>query len=88
LASPGAAWSGRGRLSRHRRGRSGAAGNFVDTANKYTEGTSERILGELIAPERDRIVLATKYTLSTTGDDPNASGNHRKNIVQAVKNIT
>ena len=60
-------------------------GNFVDTANKYTEGTSERIVGELIGRERDRIVLATKYTLSTTGDDPNAAGNHRKNMVQAVE---
>ena len=60
-------------------------GNFVDTANKYTEGTSERIVGELIGHERDRIVLATKYTLSTTGDDPNAAGNHRKNMVQAVE---
>jgi aryl-alcohol dehydrogenase-like predicted oxidoreductase len=60
-------------------------GNFVDTANKYTEGTSERIVGECIAGERDRIVLATKYSLSTTADDPNACGNHRKNMVQAVE---
>ena len=60
-------------------------GNFIDTANKYTEGTSERIVGELIGRERDRIVLATKYTLSTTGDDPNAAGNHRKNMVQSVE---
>jgi aryl-alcohol dehydrogenase-like predicted oxidoreductase len=60
-------------------------GNFVDTANKYTEGTSERLVGEFIAGERDRIVLATKYTLSTRADDPNACGNHRKNMVQALE---
>jgi aryl-alcohol dehydrogenase-like predicted oxidoreductase len=60
-------------------------GNFLDTANKYTEGTSERIVGELIAGERERFVLATKYTLTTNPDDPNASGNHRKNMVQAVE---
>lgn len=62
-----------------------AGGNFVDTANKYTEGSSEKILGELIGAERERWVLATKYTLSMRGGDPNASGNHRKNMVQAVE---
>ncbi len=60
-------------------------GNFIDTANKYTEGASERLLGQFIAGERDHIVLATKYTLSTAGADPNASGNSRKNMVQAVE---
>ena len=63
-------------------------GNFVDTANKYMEGMSERIVGECIANgggERDRVVLATKYSLSTANGDPNASGNSRKNMVQAVE---
>lgn len=62
-----------------------AGGNFIDTANRYTNGTSERYVGELIAPHRKSIVLATKYTLSTDPKDPNASGNHRKNMVQALE---
>src|SRR6266436_4838372 len=39
-----------------------AGGNFIDTANGYTNGTSESLLGEFMAGHRDRIVLATKYT--------------------------
>ncbi|HEU4961567.1 MAG TPA: aldo/keto reductase [Sphingomonas sp.] len=63
-----------------------AGGNFVDTANIYTGGESERILGEIItADRRNRVVLATKYTDAATGDDPNAAGNHRKSMVQAVE---
>ncbi len=60
-------------------------GNFVDTANNYTGGTSERIVGECVASERDRVVLATKYTLNTRPDDPNGGGNHRKNMVQSLE---
>ena len=59
--------------------------NFVDTANNYTNGTSERIVGELVAADRDHFVVATKYSLSTRPDDPNAGGNHRKNLVRAVE---
>ena len=62
-----------------------AGGNFIDTANRYTEGTSERFLGEFIAGMREKIVLATKFTLFTEHGDPNAAGNHRKNMVQAVE---
>jgi aryl-alcohol dehydrogenase-like predicted oxidoreductase len=62
-----------------------AGGNFVDTANNYTDGTSERIVGELVAADRDRFVVATKYSLSTRPDDPNAGGNHRKNLVRALE---
>ena len=62
-----------------------AGGNFVDTANNYTSGTSERIVGELVAVGRDQFVLTTKYSLSTRPDDPNAGGNHRKNLVRAGK---
>ncbi|MCC6177103.1 MAG: aldo/keto reductase [Chloroflexi bacterium] len=62
-----------------------AGGNFVDTANNYTQGTSEQFLGELIGPNRDRLVVATKATMTGQRDDPNAGGNHRKNIVQTVE---
>ena len=62
-----------------------AGGNFIDTANKYTNGTSERYVGEFIASERDKFVLATKYSLSTRQGDPNAGGNHRKNMVQSLE---
>jgi len=61
-----------------------AGGNFVDTADKYTDGSSEQIVGELIASERDQIVLATKYSLTANVDDPNGGGNHRKRLVQAL----
>ena len=61
-----------------------AGGNFIDTANHYTNGTSETYLGEFIAAERERFVLATKYTLNGRPDDPNAGGNHRKSMVQAI----
>ncbi len=59
-------------------------GNFIDTANVYQNGTSEKYVGEFISSEREKFVLATKYTLTTNPDDPNASGNHRKNLVQSV----
>jgi aryl-alcohol dehydrogenase-like predicted oxidoreductase len=62
-----------------------AGGNFIDTANKYTEGTSEKYIGEFIASDRDRFVLATKYTSNTRRGDPNAGGNHRKNMIQSLE---
>jgi aryl-alcohol dehydrogenase-like predicted oxidoreductase len=62
-----------------------AGGNFIDTANVYTNGTSERLLGEFMTGHRDRIVLATKYTNAAPGNDPNAAGNHRKSMMQAVE---
>jgi aryl-alcohol dehydrogenase-like predicted oxidoreductase len=62
-----------------------AGGNFIDTANYYTNGTSEKYVGEFIAADRARIVLATKYTLNTRPDDPNGGGNHRKNLVQSLE---
>jgi len=61
-----------------------AGGNFIDTADLYTNGTSERFLGEFMGSDRDRVVLATKYTNSAPGSDPNAAGNHRKNMMQSV----
>jgi aryl-alcohol dehydrogenase-like predicted oxidoreductase len=62
-----------------------AGGNFIDTANNYTGGTSERFVGEFIASDRQHFVVATKYTLSARNGDPNFSGNHRKNMQQALE---
>ncbi|QBD80210.1 aldo/keto reductase [Ktedonosporobacter rubrisoli] len=62
-----------------------AGGNFLDTANIYTEGESEKLLGEFIATDRERIVLATKYACYTGQDNPNGAGNHRKSMVQALE---
>jgi aryl-alcohol dehydrogenase-like predicted oxidoreductase len=62
-----------------------AGGNFIDTANIYTAGTSETILGEFLKGERDRAVLATKYTNTMPGSDPNAGGNQRKNMMRSVE---
>jgi aryl-alcohol dehydrogenase-like predicted oxidoreductase len=61
-----------------------AGGNFIDTANGYTNGQSEEWLGQWIPPLREKIVLATKYSFNTSPGDPNAGGNHRKNLVQAL----
>jgi aryl-alcohol dehydrogenase-like predicted oxidoreductase len=62
-----------------------AGGNFLDTANRYTEGTSEKWVGEWMKAERDHFVLATKYTLWDKRDDPSYSGNHRKNMMRSVE---
>lgn len=60
-------------------------GNFIDTANVYTKGTSERFVGEFVKADRDRFVVATKYSIATRFDDINAWGNSRKNLVQSVE---
>lgn len=60
-------------------------GNFFDTANVYTNGTSESFLGEFIQDHRQSVVLATKYTCAMTTGDPNAGGNHRKSMIQSVE---
>ncbi|GLW06852.1 oxidoreductase [Microtetraspora sp. NBRC 13810] len=60
-----------------------AGGNVVDTASAY--GESEAILGEILAGRRDRLVVSTKYTLSRDRDDPNAAGNHRKNLALSLE---
>ncbi len=60
-------------------------GNFIDTANRYTEGSSERLIGDFIAADRDHWVVATKYTLFDRKGDPNFAGNHRKNLIRSVK---
>jgi aryl-alcohol dehydrogenase-like predicted oxidoreductase len=62
-----------------------AGGNVIDTADVYTNGTSETILGDLLKGRRDRFVLATKFTNQTDPDDPNSAGNHRKKIVASIE---
>ena len=68
-----------------------AGGNFIDTANIYTNGSSEKITGELIKADRDRFVLATKFTLPDNPAAPsnagnvNVSGNSRKNMMRSVE---
>ncbi len=62
-----------------------AGGNFIDTANFYTNGTSEKFLGEFIDNKRDNFVVATKYSLFENKENPNASGNSRKSMMLAVE---
>jgi aryl-alcohol dehydrogenase-like predicted oxidoreductase len=61
-----------------------AGGNFIDTAHVYTEGASERLVGEFVKADRDHFVVATKYTPST-GTDISKSGNSRKNMRHSVE---
>jgi aryl-alcohol dehydrogenase-like predicted oxidoreductase len=62
-------------------------GNFIDTANRYTEGSSEKFLGKFIkdSGKRNELVVATKFGLSTQMGLVNDSGNHRKNLVQSLE---
>ncbi len=62
-------------------------GNFVDTADFYTAGESETIVGRLVAEAkaRDRVVLTTKFTNSVAPGDPNAGGNGRKHMIRALE---
>ncbi|HTR28714.1 MAG TPA: aldo/keto reductase [Puia sp.] len=63
-----------------------AGGNFLDTANIYKLGTSEKFIGEFIGPrDRDFFVIATKYSLKDNNTNPNASGNNRKNMMRSVE---
>jgi aryl-alcohol dehydrogenase-like predicted oxidoreductase len=57
-----------------------AGGNMIDTAVNYRDGASEEFLGELLSSRRESFVLGTKYTVSRDRSDPNAAGNHRKNL--------
>ena len=62
-----------------------AGGNFIDTADVYTQGESEKLVGEFVAADRERFVVASKYTNAFPGrNDPNAAGNQRKNFVQSL----
>lgn len=64
-----------------------AGGNFFDTADLYTNGTSETWLGEFVAEHglRDKAVISTKFSYNPDPDNPNAGGNGRKNILRAVE---
>ncbi|UGQ11134.1 aldo/keto reductase [Yinghuangia sp. ASG 101] len=61
-------------------------GNYLDTANQYADGESERIIGRLVAGHREEVVIASKYTNSAPRNgDANAGGNQRKNMAQSVE---
>ncbi|MFD3918638.1 aldo/keto reductase [Streptomyces sp. NPDC058595] len=57
--------------------------NFVDTADAYSRGESETILGKALKGRRDNVVLATKAHLPM-GDDPNQQGNSRRWLTRAL----
>jgi aryl-alcohol dehydrogenase-like predicted oxidoreductase len=59
--------------------------NFVDTADAYSRGESEEVVGKALKGRRDDVVLATKVHLPM-GDDPNQRGNSRRWIMTAVEN--
>jgi aryl-alcohol dehydrogenase-like predicted oxidoreductase len=60
-------------------------GNFIDTSVNYTNGASERILGQLLKGRRERVVVSTKFTMARDPADPNSGGNHRMNLVRSVE---
>lgn len=60
-------------------------GNFIDTASMYTNGSSERLLGEFTRDNRESLVLATKYTMLRRPGDPNSGGNGRKSMIASVE---
>jgi aryl-alcohol dehydrogenase-like predicted oxidoreductase len=62
-----------------------AGGNFIDTANVYTDGEAEEIVGNVIKTIRNRVILSTKYSLCTDNTNPNSLGNHRRNLVVSVE---
>ncbi|MFE6936702.1 aldo/keto reductase [Streptomyces sp. NPDC057699] len=60
-------------------------GNFIDTASTYTDGSSERLLGEFTRENRESLVLATKYTTLRRAGDPNSGGPQRKSLFASVE---
>ena len=62
-------------------------GNFLDTADGYTNGKSEELVGKFVSEQgvRHRVVIATKFTMNTEPGNPNAGGNGRKNIYRALE---
>src|SRR3546814_21187466 len=62
-----------------------AGGNFIDTANMYTGGESEKVVGRLVAADRERFVISTKYANAAPGrSDPNETGMHRTSLTRAL----
>jgi len=64
-----------------------AGGNFLDTADLYTAGKSEEMLGQFVKDGglRDRLVIATKFTFNGDKGNPNGGGNGRKNLYRALE---
>ncbi|MCU1345480.1 MAG: aldo/keto reductase, partial [Acidimicrobiia bacterium] len=66
-----------------------AGGNFIDTADRYATGESEKWVGDLVRGDRERFVIASKYGLNRLGHPgaghPNAGGTQRKNMIHAVE---
>ncbi|MGO9743054.1 MAG: aldo/keto reductase, partial [Roseiarcus sp.] len=63
-------------------------GNFIDTANGYTKGHSEVIIGDHLAHDRekrDRVVIATKFSFNLYLRDPNGGGSNRKSVIAACE---
>jgi len=60
-------------------------GNFIDTSVNYTNGAAERFLGEFVGGKRERLVLATKFTMAREPGNPNSGGNHRLNMARSVE---
>jgi aryl-alcohol dehydrogenase-like predicted oxidoreductase len=59
--------------------------NFVDTADVYSAGVSERIVGDALKGRRDEVFLATKFFMPMSTDDPNMRGGSRRWVVRAVE---
>src|SRR5690242_14050642 len=64
-----------------------AGGNFIDTADGYTGGHSEELVGKFVreSGSRDRVVIGTKYSYNNEAGNPNAGGNGRKAMLRAVE---
>lgn len=62
-------------------------GNLIDTADRYADGGSEEIIGDWMADRgvRDRVVLATKFSLGRVPENPNSGGNGRKSMVASLE---
>jgi aryl-alcohol dehydrogenase-like predicted oxidoreductase len=60
-------------------------GNFIDTSVNYTNGAAERFVGEFVGDKRERLVLATKFTMAREQGNANSGGNHRLNMVRSVE---
>jgi aryl-alcohol dehydrogenase-like predicted oxidoreductase len=64
-----------------------AGNNFIDTANAYTNGTSERLLGLFLSGQRDSFVVASKYTVSAGKSDPTVEARRHVQAANALVNI-
>jgi aryl-alcohol dehydrogenase-like predicted oxidoreductase len=62
-----------------------AGGNFIDTADNYTNGTADTLVGKFIHPGREKYVVAANYSLNTNPKDPDSGGNHKESLVQSLE---